>query len=213
MTFGDASTNVETGIRTNGLENFDASCPGHAFESNEEQTADSTITVHGAESVVVLVAGATSYRNQDATETCKRTLLAAAEMGSWSLLRKRHVTDYTKLFGRVEFELDEVQVLPNVPTDARLSRALGPSGPSDVGLMVQMFQFSRYLLISSSRAGSQPANLAGIWADGLSSAWAGDYHLNINLQMNYWGAEVANLGETTAPLAPFLKQLVSGLQV
>jgi len=77
----------------------------------------------------------------------------------------------------------------------------------DPALIAQWFQFGRYLLISSSRPGSQPANLQGIWADGPRAPWNGDYHLNINLQMCYWGAFSTNLAETTDPLGPWMAKL------
>ena len=77
----------------------------------------------------------------------------------------------------------------------------------DPDLLGLTYSYSRYLLISSSRPGTKPANLQGIWADGMNAPWNGDYHLNINLQMSYWGVFAANLVEMAAPIAPFIQDL------
>ena len=95
--------------------------------------------------------------------------------------------------------------MPDIPTDERLERV--KKGTEDAGLEALYFQFGRYLLIASSRPGGLPANLQGLWNDSLHAPWDSDYHLNINLQMNYWPAEVTNLAETHLPLFDYLESL------
>src|SRR5262249_51265773 len=92
-----------------------------------------------------------------------------------------------------------------LPTDERLARV--QHGERDAGLEALYFQFGRYLLIASSRPGDLPANLQGLWNDSLSPPWNSDYHLNINLQMNYWPAEGTNLAECPLPLFEYLETL------
>ena len=89
-----------------------------------------------------------------------------------------------------------------MPTDDRLERV--KRGETDLGLEALYFQFGRYLLIASSRPGGLPANLQGLWNDSMFPPWDSDYHLNINLQMNYWPAEVTNLAELHQPLFDYL---------
>ena len=91
------------------------------------------------------------------------------------------------------------------PTDERLKQV--QSGKDDPQLAALYFQFGRYLLISSSRPGSLPANLQGLWAEGVKTPWNGDYHVNINLQMNYWPVESTNLSECFQPLFDFIDSL------
>ncbi len=92
-----------------------------------------------------------------------------------------------------------------MPTDERLERV--KNGETDLGLEALYFQFGRYLLIASSRPGGLPANLQGLWNDSMFPPWDSDYHLNINLQMNYWPAEVTNLAELHEPLFDYLESL------
>jgi len=106
-------------------------------------------------------------------------------------LRSRHVADYQKLFRRVDFQL--ASKAPDLPTDERLKR-------NDPTLVPLYFQFVRYLLISSSRPGSLPATLQGLWNDSLAPPWDSKYTININTEMNYWPAEVCNLSELHEPL-------------
>ncbi len=114
------------------------------------------------------------------------------------------MTDYQKLFRRVSLDLGEktTPTSANLPTDERLKAVR--DGAADPDLTALYFQFGRYLLISSSRPGSLPANLQGLWADGLQVPWNGDYHANINVQMNYWPAEVCNLAECHQPLLDWI---------
>ncbi|MHB1036781.1 MAG: glycoside hydrolase family 95 protein [Pirellulales bacterium] len=129
--------------------------------------------------------------------------LAAAEAKTYEALRGAHVADLGGLLGRVS--LDIGQTAPEVlalPTDARLKRYA--QGQSDPDLEETMFYYGRYLLASCSRPGGLPANLQGLWNDSNSPPWASDYHNNINVQMNYWGAESTNLPECHVPLVDFI---------
>ena len=123
--------------------------------------------------------------------------------------QRRHVADYQHYFNRVALRLPPssraARKAAALPTDQRLA-ALAQGG-SDPGLMALYFHFGRYLLISSSRPGGLPANLQGLWAEEIQTPWNGDYHININLQMNYYPAEVCNLGELHEPLLAFIQAL------
>ena len=116
-----------------------------------------------------------------------------------------HLQDYQDLYNRVELNAGG-KALQSLPTDERIERVR--DGGTDTDLEAMLFQFGRYLLISSSRPGSNPANLQGLWNDKIAAMWNADYHLNINLPMNYWPAEVTNLSETHEPLFDFIDRLV-----
>ena len=159
------------------------------------------LVISKADAVTLLVAASTNYRGNDPQATCERQIKQAAAQG-YARLREAHVADYQSLFNRVELELGGSSELP---TDKRLERVR--QGGEDQQLIAQYFQFGRYLLIASSRPGDLPANLQGVWADGFRPPWNSDYHLNINLQMNYWPAEATNLSELHLPLFDLLESL------
>ncbi|MBT3292364.1 MAG: glycoside hydrolase family 95 protein, partial [Victivallales bacterium] len=140
---------------------------------------------------------------QDPASTCADRLRTASARPFADLLA-RHVEDYQRLFRRVSFELG-TPAPAALPTDELLARA--EEGECTSALLSLYFQFGRYLLISSSRPGGLPANLQGIWADGFDPPWNADYHTNINLQMNYWPAEVCALTECHEPLFTFVDAL------
>lgn len=129
--------------------------------------------------------------------------LAAAQVKSYDALRDAHVADLSGLLDRVSLDLGATapEALA-LPTDARLKRYA--AGGADPGLEVTMFSYGRYLLASSSRPGGLPANLQGLWNDSNTPPWASDYHNNINVQMNYWGAESTHLSECHLPLIDFV---------
>ena len=176
--------------------------------------ADGSVTVDGADSVTLLLAAGTdyamsypTYRGADPHRDVTGRVDAAARK-SFHTLKSRHTADYTKLFGRVS--LDVGQRMPDIPTDELLRAYRDAATPPATrkALEVLYFQYGRYLLISSSRDGSLPANLQGVWNNSTSAPWSADYHVNINLQMNYWPAEVTNLSETTAPLFDYVDSMV-----
>jgi len=178
-------------------------------------TADGKLRISGANAVTILLAAGTDYRLQppdyrgNNPEEATAAQLVQAGAKSYSDLRARHVADHQKLFRRVSLDLgggtEANSAAAGAPTDERL-KALR-EGAMDSELIGQYFQFGRYLLICSSRPGSLPANLQGIWADGVQVPWNGDYHANINVQMNYWPAEVCNLPECHLPLFDLIDSL------
>jgi alpha-L-fucosidase 2 len=167
------------------------------------QIAGETIKVEKADAVTLLLTAATNYRGGDPSAITGNQL-ASTTKRQFEDLKKDHVADYQKYFKRVELELGTTDAV-YFPTDARI--AAMQNGNVDPQLIKLYYQFGRYLLISSSRPGGLPANLQGIWADGLTPPWNADYHININIQMNYWLAELTNLSEMHLPFLQFLNDL------
>ncbi len=165
------------------------------------------ISVTNADSAVLLIAAATSYRNfQDVSgdpEALARNYLAAAGAKSYEALRQAHVAEHQRLFRRVELDLGTTEAMKE-PTDERIKHFAEGNDPQ---LAALYFQFGRYLLLSCSRPGGQPANLQGLWADGLNPPWGGKYTININTEMNYWPADTCNLGECVEPLLTMVRDL------
>jgi len=173
----------------------------------EMKVVDDTLIVRGADEVLLLVAAATSfvdYRDVSA-DPAKRVddALRAAAGKSFDELRAAHVAEHQRLFRRVSIRLRKT-ASSNLPTDERLKAF---DGANDPDLAALVFQFGRYLLISSSRPGTQPANLQGIWNTDMNPMWDSKYTTNINLQMNYWPAEVGNLSETAQPLFRLIREV------
>ena len=151
---------------------------------------------------------ATSFVNYhdisgDPAARCKNVLDAVAGK-NFATLYQRHVDDFRGLMGRVHLQIGDA-AQNEKPTDERLKAVR--AGGTDANLEALAFQFGRYLLASSSRVGGQPANLQGIWDEALLPPWGSKYTVNINLQMNYWPAEVCNLTECTPPLFDLIKDL------
>ncbi|WP_108992355.1 glycoside hydrolase family 95 protein [Paenibacillus agaridevorans] len=167
--------------------------------------------VEGASSVTLIFSGATSFNGYDRnplTEGVEPSRLAedylnAALNLSYTELLDKHMSDYKRLFNRVELDLDGCDDNESIPTDKRILEY----GAKDRKLVELLFQFGRYLLISSSRPGTQAANLQGIWNQETRPPWSANYTLNINTQMNYWHAEVCNLSECHQPLLEFIRNL------
>ncbi len=157
--------------------------------------ADGGLKVQNADAATLLVVAATSYRGDDPHAVCEKHLAAAAKKPYQALLAD-HVTEHRRLFRRCGLDLGKTAAAA-APTDERLAAVA--RGEFDPQLIAQYFQFGRYLLISCSRPGTMPANLQGLWADGLNPPWNADYHINVNAQMNYWPAEVTNLSECHEP--------------
>ncbi len=153
------------------------------------------LALENANEAVIWLAAATNYKGTGEPRLAPR---------SWQAARDAHIAGHRRLFRRVEVELGGKD-LSHVPTDERL--AAMQAGGDDPQLLVAYFQYGRYLLISSSRPGTLPANLQGLWAQGLNPPWSADYHVNINIQMNYWPAEATNLSECHMPLFDFTEML------
>jgi alpha-L-fucosidase 2 len=168
-----------------------------------------TVSVRGADAVTLLIAAATSYRTyEDVTGDPAATVSASlgrASRRTIDAMRAAHVRDYRTLFDRVTFDVGPPAEVAR-PTDERVS-TFGAGG--DSALAALYFQYGRYLLIASSRPGSQPANLQGIWNDSMSPPWGSKYTININTEMNYWPALSANLEETMDPLTALVRDLAA----
>jgi alpha-L-fucosidase 2 len=168
------------------------------------------LEIQGADSVLLLLTAATDYapqpphyRGGDPLRTSADAIRAAARKRPQAL-RDEHVADHRRLFDRVRLDLGGAEAAVR-PTDERL--VAFARGGDDPQLIALYFQFGRYLLIGSSRPGDLPANLQGVWAEGFQTAWNCDYHHNINDQMNYWPAEVANLSECHEPFLEYIDSL------
>ncbi len=161
-----------------------------------------SIKVNGADSVTLILAAATSYRGDDPSDLCKKHLNAAQK--SFKKLLDTHVSEHEPWMRRVDFRLGD-GTKQDMPTDERLDAV--KNGGDDPGLLAQYFQVGRYLLLGSSRPGCLPANLQGLWCEQMNPPWSCDYHFNINLEMNYWPAEICNLQECTQPLFEYLDSL------
>ena len=134
--------------------------------------------------------------------------IAAVRNVPYASLKAAHIADHQQFYNRVALDLEPRDPTAEaLPTNERVLRLRG-GGPPDLGLEKLYFQYGRYLLISSSRPGDQPANLQGLWTWQMNPPWNADYHTNINFQMNYWPAETTNLSEAHAPLFDLMDLLV-----
>jgi alpha-L-fucosidase 2 len=172
-----------------------------------------SLLIENASAITILITAATDYSlarlgfdpAADPSARCA-AILSRARRHSPADLRARHIAEHAALFDRVDLDLGSPISSPD-PTDVRLEKL--KAGGDDPGLAALYFQFGRYLLLGSSRRPAVlPANLQGIWNKDFKAAWNSDFHTNINLQMNYWPADVVNLPETVAPLSDFLERLV-----
>ncbi|MFY7900793.1 MAG: glycosyl hydrolase family 95 catalytic domain-containing protein [Chitinophagaceae bacterium] len=169
------------------------------------------LTVKNADAVVLYITEATSFNGFDKSPGLqgKNPSIEANEnmhkafAKSYNELKLLHIKDHQSLFNRVDFALKNETNLDHEPTDKRLINYQG----NDLGLQVLLYQYGRYLMIASSRKGSRPANLQGIWNDHVQPPWGSNYTLNINTEMNYWLAENTNLSECHEPLFNFIKEL------
>lgn len=170
------------------------------------RTIGEFLVVDRADSVTLLLAAGTTYRHENPLAVNTSTIQAAGSL-TFDILRERHISDYTALFDRVDLDIkDSAQSgIHNIPTDARLERV--KQGNQDLGLITLYFHFGRYLLLASSRPGSLPANLQGIWNEEMTPRWDSKYTININTEMNYWLAETCNLPECHLPLFDLIERL------
>ncbi|MDO4497121.1 MAG: glycoside hydrolase N-terminal domain-containing protein [Bacteroidales bacterium] len=166
------------------------------------------LIISGATEATILVSAATNYKNYNdvsanAMARIEQNLSAAANY-SYDQLKARHEAAYTKQYGRVKLQLGQANENCLLPTDVRLDRFYGSQ---DMDMVSLLFNYGRYLLISASQQGGQPANLQGIWNDKQFAPWDSKYTININAEMNYWPAEVCNLAENHEPLFSMIKDL------
>jgi len=174
----------------------------------------SGVSVRAADEATLLLSAATSFNGFDRSPGLQGKdpgpissgYLSAAAGKSYEQLRRTHVEDHQALFRRVELELGEAPAgAADLPTDERVARF----GANDPQLVSLHFQYGRYLLISSSRPGTQPPNLQGIWNDEIRPPWSSNWTLNINAEMNMWPAEVCNLAECHEPLIELIRELAA----
>ncbi len=213
--FSDERRNVKPVIYSDSMQ-----CNGMRFQfrirpvlkDGTIQPTDTSLVISNATEVVLYVSGATSYNG---FSTCPdkdgkneaalaKKYLADALKKNYTQLLTDHQRDYLQYFNRLVFSITN-EPPPNLPTDERL-RAYKEGG-ADASLEEMYFQFGRYLLISSSRPGGIAANLQGIWCQQIRPSWRSNYTTNINLQMNYWPAEMTNLGDLTEPLIHQIQNL------
>jgi len=178
-------------------------------EGGEVTTSDRGLHIRNASRAVLLLAAATSYVNYrdisgDPAQRCA-DILAASGDRSLEELRQRHIEDYQTLYKRVDIDLGvSTAAAMTLDTDKRLAAYRDGGDPH---LAALLFQYGRYLLIASSRPGSQPANLQGLWNEQLDPPWDSKYTVNINTEMNYWPAELTNLSECHEPLYKMIEDV------
>jgi len=176
------------------------------LDSGTVTPINGTLEIKGAKKATLYLVANTSFYHGENYESENDKTLAKVYDQSFTALLSKHVADYQQFYKRVDLDLGG-QALDSLPTDKRLTRV--KAGETDVDLISKLFQYGRYLLISSSRQGTNPANLQGIWNNHIEAPWNADYHLNINLQMNYWPAEVTNLTELHEPFFDLLDRVIA----
>lgn len=172
-------------------------------DGGDVQYVDNKIIVRNADELTLIFSSATNYKNDNYVAFVD-SLMDNAKSHSYKYLKKNHVKTYKELFDRVEIDLGEA-ITDNLTIDDRLFDFQDEDDPQ---LAALYFQYGRYLFISSTREDLLPPNLQGLWANTIQTPWNGDYHLNINVQMNHWLAEVCNLSELHKPLIDFTKGIV-----
>lgn len=177
------------------------------LDSGTLDKTDNTLIVKNANAVTIFVSIATNFKNYNDVngDEAKRAsdYLDQAFSKSYEEIKKSHILAYNKYFNRVKIDLGKTPAA-DLPTDERLKNFRNTNDPQFVALY---YQYGRYLLISSSQPGGQPANLQGIWNNSLNPAWDSKYTININAQMNYWPAEKTNLSELHQPFLEMVKDL------
>ena len=212
-------------LKNNGME-FALRIQAQHKGGSVKATADGKLVAKGADEVIFILTADTDYKinfNPDFTDPkayvgvnpveSTDAMMKAAAARSYDELKARHQEDYLSLFNRVKINLNpnapmtlEFPSIYDLPTYKRL--ASYRKGKADYKLEEIYYQYGRYLLIASSRPGNMPANLQGLWANGVDGPWRVDYHNNINIQMNYWPACPTNLSECNWPLIDFIRTLV-----
>lgn len=177
------------------------------LEGGTMTTNDTALLVKGANVATIYISVATNFINYDKVGADENKLAATylnkAYPRSWAVMRSSHITTYQKYFNRVKLDLG-ITAASGFPTDERLKNFNSTDDPQ---LVTIYYQYGRYLLISSSQPGGQPANLQGIWNDKIRPPWDSKYTININAQMNYWPAEKTNLAELHEPFLQLVKDM------
>ena len=177
-------------------------------EKGTLESTDSSLVVKKANSVTFILTMATSFVNYtdisgDPAATCEK-IMAGVNGKDFNTLKDIHLKDFVGLMGRVHLKIGD-PMMNQMPTDERVVNL--KKGLPDPDLLGKLFQFGRYILVSSSRPGSEPANLQGRWDESMLPNWGSKYTININTEMNYWPVEVTNLSECHIPLFNLIKDL------
>ncbi|MBD0832177.1 glycoside hydrolase family 95 protein [Aestuariibaculum sediminum] len=167
-------------------------------------TKNNQIDLKNVKQATLYIVNNTSYYFEDYSNQNRKDLKSIGSK-TYEELEKAHIKDYQQFYNRVTLRLNDNDK-SNIPTNERLEAI--KKGEIDTGLESLLFNYGRYLLIASSREGTNPANLQGLWNQHINAPWNADYHLNINLQMNYWLADVTGLSELNNPLFDYLDRLV-----
>jgi alpha-L-fucosidase 2 len=172
----------------------------------QRSAGENKLTIRNADEVIILVSAATSFLSRGYKNDLAKNMEAALST-VYSDQKSAHIHEYRKLFARVNVDLGRGRN-STLPTDKRITSYY--SNPQDdAELPALFFQYGRYLSISSTRVGLLPPNLQGLWANQIQTPWNGDYHLDVNVQMNHWPLELANLSELNLPLADLVGKLVT----
>lgn len=176
-------------------------------EGGKLSVKEGIIEVKDANSVLLFVSAGTNYQRDDFASVVD-SLLDKAVNTSFEVQKQKHTKAFRKFFDRVTLQIgNREQNIYNLPTDKRLA-AYQQNPESDKNMAALFFQYGRYLSISSTRVGLLPPNLQGLWANQIQTPWNGDYHLDVNVEMNHWPLDVGNLSELDLPLADLVKRMV-----
>lgn len=193
-----------------------AACLRVIADKGEVISDSNTLHITNADHVLLLIAANSTYRFSNPSAKCLEQISKASHKG-YNKLKEAHITDYSMYFNRVKFELDNEACMQDISKDTddifRLSLPVNEllrllkNDKDDPRIFTLYFNYGRYLLISTSRPGTLPPNLQGIWNESFEPPWFSDYTLNGSVQMNYWPSEGCNLAETTEPLFNFIDLL------
>lgn len=213
-TQGNGNRLTITGVLENGLKYAAAlqiKHDGGSVTLDKAPDGNSQIRLEGAHAFTLYLSAATDYINQRAKHwkgedpgPLVNSHLAKASAKKYEVLKSNHIQDYQHLFSRVALQIGKRHANSEIPT---MQQVLSYKKGGDTGLEGLLFQYGRYLLISSSRKGGLPANLQGLWNNSNNPPWRSDYHSNINIQMNYWPAEPTNLAESHIPYLDYINSM------
>lgn len=170
----------------------------------EVLAGEGSLEMKNVSKAIIYLVSNSSFYSEDFQTQNKNDLDKAIAVGA-KIIKEEHIKEHQTYYQRVSLNLGGA-ANDSIPTDKRIERVT--NGAIDLGLQAMLFNYGRYLLIGSSRPGSNPANLQGLWNRHINAPWNADYHLNINLQMNYWLANVTNLDELNTPLFDYIDRLV-----
>ena len=185
-----------------------ARCRTDVKTDGKVRVEGTSLMIEGASEATLYICAATNFVNyhdvSGNADAKNEELLTQAETMNFAQLLKRHVAKYQEQYKRVNLRLTSDPEIAKLPTPQRLDKFYGSK---DMGMVALLFNFGRYLLISSSQEGGQAANLQGVWNDKFNAPWDSKYTININAEMNYWPAEICNIPETNGPLFSMIKDL------